>query len=155
MKKLLWIIPIAIVCAITYYYIYGKEQSIVVASDCCPHATIYLQPYDNFSQKEAETLKAELDRHLVNIINDALKVIVLPNKTLSDSFLGETGKKYRVDKIIDSLKYNTDEHNIYIGITHHDICREYKNGVKDWGVLGTSIPIYNACVVSDHRLKHK
>jgi uncharacterized repeat protein (TIGR02543 family) len=52
-------------------------------------------------------------------------------------------------------KDSADAHNIYIGITHRDICKEYKNGVKDWGVLGSSIADYHACVVSDHRLKHK
>ena len=130
----------------------GKVED---AESLCPRATIYLQPYDNFTLKETEKLKADLNKHLEVILSGVFKVEVLPNKTLSDSFLGETRIKYRVDKIIDSLKENADERNIYIGITHHDICRGYKNGVKDWGVLGTSIPIYNACVVSDHRLKHK
>ena len=121
----------------------------------CPHANVYLQPYDNFTQKEAEQLKTDLDNHLDNIICDAFIIEILPNKQLSDSFLGETGKKYRTDKIINTLKENADEHHIYIGITHYDVSREYKNGVNDWGVLGSSIPDYHACVVSDHRLKHK
>ena len=79
----------------------------------------------------------------------------MPNKPLSDSFLGETKKKYRIDKIIDTLKEDADNEKVYIGITHRDICRDYKNGVKDWGVLGSSIADYHACVVSDYRLKHK
>ena len=44
--------------------------------------------------------------------------------------------------------------NIYVGVTHRDICMRNKNGVKDWGVLGCSISSNHACVVSDHRLKH-
>jgi hypothetical protein len=151
MKKYLWIIPIAAIFAIAYF-LYGKKQII---GDCCPHATLYLQPYDNFTQNEAEKLKADLDNHLVEILYGVFEVRVLPNKHLSDSFLGETKKKYRIDKIIDSLKEDADNENIYIGITHRDICRDYKNGVKDWGVLGSSIADYHACVVSDYRLMHK
>ena len=97
MKKLLWLIPIAAIFAIVYF-IYGKEQII---GDCCPHAKVYLQPYDGFTQNEAEKLKADLDSHLGEILYGVFEVKVLPNKQLSDSFLGETKKKYRIDKIID------------------------------------------------------
>lgn len=155
MKRICWLLTIHIVLLSCNNTQNSKVDVVEDAKSVSPHATIYLQPYDNYTQKEAEQLKADLNKHLEEILSGVFKVEVLPNKTLSDSFLGETRKKYRVDKIIDSLKENADEHNIYIGITHHDICREYKNGVKDWGVLGSSIPIYNACVVSDHRLKHK
>ena len=106
-------------------------------------------------KKEAEKLKADLDEHIGEILDGAFTVEVLPSKPLSDSFLGETKKKYRIDKIINELKENADEHNIYIGITHKDICWKYKNGVTDWGVLGSSIADCHSCVVSDHRLKHK
>lgn len=148
MRKIYWLFVICLILLSCR----NKADNI----DClCPHATIYLQPYDNFTQKEAERLKADLDKHVEEIVYGAFKVEVLPNKPLSDSFLGETKKKYRIDKIIDDLKGYADEHNIYIGITHKDICREHKNGVKDWGVLGSSIADYHACVVSDHRLKHK
>lgn len=153
-KKLLWIIPIVVVFAIAYYFLYGKEQSLIVG-DCCPNATIYLQPYDNYTQKEAELLKAGLEKHVEQIVFGGFNFVVLPNKPLPNSFLGETKKKYRTDKIINTLKEDADDYHIYIGITHHDVSREYKNGVKDWGVLGSSIPDYHACVVSDHRLKHK
>lgn len=160
MKKLLLIISLSIiliatVCVVAYHLQGFDNNKIIETGDCCPHVTIYLQPYDNFTQKEVGKLKADLDKRLDGIIDCAITVVVLPNKQLSDSFLGETGKKYRIDKIIDSLKGNADNHHIYIGITHRDICREYKNGVKDWGVLGSSIADYHACVVSDHRLKHK
>lgn len=153
MKKLLWIIPIVVVFAIAYYFLYGKEQSLIAGD--CPNVTIYLQPYDNYAQKEAELLKADLEKHVEQIVFSGFNFVVLPNKPLPDSYLGETRKKYRTDKIINTLKEDADNQHIYIGITHHDICRAYKNGVKDWGVLGSSIPDYHACVVSDHRLKHK
>ena len=124
--------------------------------DClCPHATVYLQPYDNFTQKEANQLKRELEKHLVEILDGAFEIEVLPNKQLTSDFLGETKTKYRIDKIINSLKKDADTHKIYIGLTHKDICRDEKNGVKDWGVLGSSIITSHACVVSTYRLKNK
>ena len=124
--------------------------------DClCPHATVYLQPYDNFTQKEANQLKRVLEKHLVEILDGAFEIEVLPNKQLTSDFLGETKTKYRIDKIINSLKKDADTHKIYIGLTHKDICREEKNGVKDWGVLGSSIITSHACVVSTYRLKNK
>lgn len=150
MKKQLWFL------AVFVFAIACQQKNGTGFVDCtCPHATIYLQPYDNFTQKETEKLKKDLDKHLEGILYGSFEVKVLPNKPLSDSFLGERRKKYLVDKVIGDLKTEADEHNIYIGITHRDICRDYKNGVKDWGVLGSSIADYHACVVSDHRLKHK
>lgn len=151
MKKIrFWAILFIISCTVGC-----KQKTVSEWIDCCPYATIYLQPYDNYSQKEVEKLKADLDKHLEGILYGSFEVKVLPNKPLSDSFLGETRKKYRIDKIINDMKSKADEHNIYIGITHRDICRDYKNGVKNWGVLGSSIADYHACVASDHRLKHK
>lgn len=150
MKKLLWIIPITVIFAIVLF-LYGKK----IIGNNSPHATLYLQPYDNFTQNETEKLKADLDNHLGEILCGVFEVKVMANKPLSNSFLGETKKKYRIDKIIGSLKENADDENIYIGITHRDICRDYKNGVRDWGVLGSSIADDHTCVVSDYRLKHK
>lgn len=147
---------VSIFCTIVYF-LYGllpKQQSYGEIGDCCYHAKIYLQPYDNFTQKEANKLKADLDKHLAETLDGAFTVEVLPNKPLSDSFLGETRKKYRIDKLIDDLKGNADKHNIYIGLTHRDICQKLKNGVVDWGVLGSSISAYKACVASDFRLRH-
>jgi hypothetical protein len=89
MKKILWLIPIAAIFAIAYF-LYGKKQII---GDFCPHATLYLQPYDNFTQKEAGKLKADLDNHLGEILYGVFEVRVLPNKPLSNSFLGETKKE--------------------------------------------------------------
>lgn len=122
---------------------------------CCPHATVYLQPYDNFTQKEANKLKAELEKHWGEILDGAFEIEVLPNKQLTNDFLGETKTKYRVDKIIHALEKDADYHKIYIGLTHKDICRDQKNGVTDWGVLGSSIATSHACVISTYRLKNK
>lgn len=152
MKKVCWLFIMSLLllsCS-------NQENNKIEDVDClCPHATVYLQPYDNFTQKEANQLKRELEKHLVEILDGAFEIEVLPNKQLTSDFLGETKTKYRIDKIINSLKKDADTHKIYIGLTHKDICRDEKNGVKDWGVLGSSIITSHACVVSTYRLKNK
>lgn len=157
MKRILWILLIVVVvgCIIVcMHYGFRPEPQLEQKDEGGSQTTVYLQPYDNFTQKEAERLKAELDKHLGDILDEVFRVVVLPNKPLSGSFLGETKTKYRIDRLIADMKGNADKHNIYVGVTHRDICMRNKNGVKDWGVLGCSISSNHACVVSDHRLKH-
>jgi len=157
-KRLFWLlltVGALFLFAYLVFTIFVKEDKRSDIGDCCFHATIYLQPYDDFTQKKSKKLKADLDKHLGEILDGSFTVEILPNKPLSDSLLGETKAKYRTDKMIAELKEGADDRHIIIGLTHKDICREYKNGVKDWGVLGSSISDYHACVVSDHRLKHK
>ena len=116
--------------------------------------SIYLQPYDNFTQQEAMKLKTELDTHLQEILNDSFIVKVLPNKPLTRDLLNDAKTRYKGERIISSLK---DSPSTTIALTHKDISIEY-NGKKDWGVLGVSFrktPPCNACAVSDYRLKNK
>lgn len=96
-----------------------------------------------------------MEKHWGEILDGAFEIEVLPNKQLTNDFLGETKTKYRVDKIIHALEKDADYHKIYIGLTHKDICRDQKNGVTDWGVLGSSIATSHACVISTYRLKNK
>lgn len=155
MKRICWLLAIHLVLLSCNNTQSCKVEVVKEAESSCPHANIYLQPYDNFTQKEAELLKADLNKHLKGILSGVFKVDILPNKQLSDTMLGESKIKYRGDKIIHSLKKDCDPDNIIIGLTHKDICVSQKNGVKDWGVLGLAISRDHACVVSDHRLKHK
>lgn len=158
MKKIIWLflsVGALFLFAYLVFTILVKKDNECDMGDCCHHAAIYLQPYDDFSQREVNRLKADIDKHIGDVLDGAFTVVVLPGEPLGDSLLGESKTKYRTDKLIDGLKSRADEHNIYIGVTHRDICREQKNGVKDWGVVGSSIADYHACVVSDHRLKHK
>ncbi len=116
--------------------------------------SIYLQPYDNFTQQEAMKLKKELDMHLQEILNDSFLVEVLPNKPLTRDLLNDAKTRYKGERIISSLKESL---STTIALTHKDISIEY-NGKKDWGVLGVSFrrtPPCNACAVSDYRVKNK
>ena len=119
----------------------------------CP-PTIFLQPYDNFTQDEAKQLGQMLEKKFLELYGVEFELEVLPNKKLSADLMNDSKSRYRADKIIDSLKKEANDHRIMIGLTHKDVSYTY-NGKADWGVLGLSIHGTYACVVSDYRLKNK
>lgn len=124
-----------------------------VANCTCPPA-IFLQPYDNYTRKEARQLSNVLEKKFLELYGVEFEFEVLPNKKLSADLMNDNKSRYRADKIIDSLKKETSYHRIMIGLTHKDVSVPYK-GKPDWGVLGLSIHGTYACVVSDYRLKNK
>ena len=155
MKKLLWIIPIVIVCAVTYYLLTYRNKEPVQVVDSSPHyTTIFLQPLDNFTLQEAMQLQEVLEQRFRKIFNEGFEFEILPNKKLSVDLMNDSKSRYRADKIINSLKKEASNHRIIIGLTHKDVSVPYK-GKPDWGVLGLSIHGTYACVVSDYRLKNK
>ena len=119
----------------------------------CP-PTIFLQPYGDYSSKEASMLGKVLKRHLNELFCIDFDFEVLPQQPLSDAFLNDAKTRYRADKIIRSLSSKADEHNIYIGLTHRDISCSLR-GKADWGVQGLSLRPKKACVVSTFRVKEK
>lgn len=119
----------------------------------CP-PKIFLQPYDNYTQKEAKQLSNVLERKFLELYGVEFEFEVLPNKKLSADLMNDSKSRYRADKIIDSLKIEANDHRIMIGLTHKDVSIPYK-GKPDWGVLGLNIHGTYACVVSDYRLKNK
>jgi archaemetzincin len=123
------------------------------ANCTCP-LTIFLQPYDNYTQKEAKQLSKVLEKKFLELYGVEFEFEVLPNKKLSADLMNDSKSRFRADKIIDSLKKEASDHRIMIGLTHKDVSVPYK-GKPDWGVLGLSIHGTYACVVSDYRLKNK
>lgn len=123
------------------------------ANCTCP-PTIFLQPYDNYTQNEATQLSKVLEKKFLELYGVEFEFEVLPNKKLSADLMNDSKSRYRADIIIDSLKKDASDHRIMIGLTHKDVSVLYK-GRPDWGVLGLSIQGTNACVVSDFRLKNK
>lgn len=123
------------------------------ANCTCP-PTIFLQPYDNYTQKEAKQLSMVLEKKFMELYGVEFEFEVLPNKQLSADLMNDSKSRYRADRIIDSLKKEASDHRIMIGLTHKDVSVPYK-GKPDWGVLGLSIHGTYACVVSDYRLKNK
>ena len=123
------------------------------ANCTCP-PTIFLQPYDNYTQKEAMQLSNVLEKKFLELYGVEFEFEVLPNKKLSAELMNDNKTRYRADKIINSLKDGAGDHKIIIALTHKDVSVPYK-GKADWGVLGLSIHGTYTCVVSDYRLKHK
>ena len=123
------------------------------ANYTCP-PTIFLQPYDNYTQEEAKQLSKVLEKKFMELYGMEFEFEVLPNKKFSADQMNDSKSRYRADKIIDSLRKETGDHRIIIGLTHKDVSVPYK-GKPDWGVLGLSIHGTYACVVSDYRLKNK
>ena len=137
-----------------------SDKPDTVSDESCscgdtPHGEVLLQPYNDFSQKEAVELKEILQVKINEILHGDFQVKVLPNKTLPKEIISEN-KRYRTDKIVESLSEEANDHKIIIGITHRDICvPDYKDR-KNWGVLGSAYPpTYKSCVASDYRVKNK
>ena len=146
MKKKLLFILLAVLML-------GGCKKTEEAKCTCP-PTIFLQPYDNYTQKEAMQLSKVLEKKFLELYGVELEFEVLPNKKLSADLMNDNKTRYRADKIIDSLKDGAGDHKIIIALTHKDVSVPYK-GKADWGVLGLSIHGTYTCVVSDYRLKHK
>ena len=131
----------------------GCNKKVEQANSSCP-PTIFLQPYDNFTQDEAKQLSMMLEKKFLELYGVEFEFKVLPNKKLSADLMNDSKSRYRADKIINSLKKEASKQRIMIGLTHKDVSVPYK-GKADWGVLGLSIHGTYACVVSDYRLKNK
>ena len=120
----------------------------------CPRTTIYLQPFDNYSQQEAEQLKEVLEKKFLEYFDVDFVFEVLPNRDLTTDLMNDPKTRYRADKIIRSLAKDACEQKIIIGLTHKDVSCSYK-GKQDWGVLGLCLHGTHACVASDFRVKNK
>lgn len=131
----------------------GCNKKVEQANSSCP-PTIFLKPYDNFTQDEAKQLSMMLEKKFLELYGVEFEFEVLPNKKLSADLMNDSKSRYRADKIINSLKKEASKQRIMIGLTHKDVSVPYK-GKADWGVLGLSIHGTYACVVSDYRLKNK
>ena len=122
--------------------------------DVRPHATICLQPFDNYSQQEAEQLKEVLEKKFMEFFETDFKFEVLLNRHLTADLMNDNKTRYRADKIIRSLAKEACKQKIIIGLTHKDVSCSYK-GKQDWGVLGLCLHGTHACVASDFRVKNK
>lgn len=138
MKKVLFFINIALMMA---------------SCTNTPSTIILLQPFDDFSQEDAEKLKVDIEKHREDFGSVVIKDIkVLPNKSLTDDLLNDAKTRYRADKIIPELQEQRSCGTAIIGLTRKDISLPH-NGKKDWGVLGLAFMDSKACVISTYRMK--
>ena len=122
---------------------------------CPPESYVHidLQPLGDFTQKEANQLKEELEKHLVPIYPSEIEV--LPKKDIPASCLYKPRNRYWAGKILGFLKQqNQGSDFVTIGLTHRDISTSI-HGQYNYGIMGLSFRPGDACVVSTFRLKRK
>lgn len=122
---------------------------------CPPESFVHidLQPLGDFTQKEANLLKEELEKHLVPIYLSEIEV--LPKKDIPASCLYKPRNRYWAGNILGFLKQqNQGSDFVTIGLTHRDISTSI-HGNYNYGIMGLSFRPGNACVVSTFRLKRK
>lgn len=155
MKKLFALCCSALLMAACQYnpvpkeYLHDEEEH-----HCsCPELQIALQPYDGFSVKEAENIKAKMEAEMPALIYyGSLDITILPTKPLpATAFISKRGR-YRASTILDEQKKTAPEATTIIGLTTKDIAIA-AHGMTDWGIMGLSYRPGNVCVVSSHRVK--
>ena len=122
---------------------------------CPPESYVHidLQPFGDFTQKEANQLKEELEKHLVPIYLSEIEV--LPKKDIPASCLYKPRNRYWAGNILGFLKQQNQESDfVTIGLTHRDISTSI-HGNYNYGIMGLSFRPGNVCVVSTFRLKRK
>ena len=131
----------------------AKEE---VAVCSCPSCTIYLQPYGDFSEEEATKLVNVLKTNFNKFLDGYWTFKVLPARELPKQAFVDGYNKYEALAILKDLKTHFNPHNdeVYIGLTHKDICKDI-HGYEHYGIVGLSYMPGTVCVVSDRRLSDK
>ena len=134
-----------------------KRESTEVkeAKSSRPHCVIYLQPYDDFTVKEAEALKPVLEKNFNKFLDGDWKFKVKSPISLPSELYVKKSNRYRALGILKDLKkLSPKENEVFIGLSHKDICADV-HGYKDFGIIGLSYCPGKVCIVSDKRLKNK
>lgn len=141
-----------------FYSCRPKEKGNVKQSDeyfvdepvCCCPPTIYIQPLNRFSQKQALKIAKEVG-HFTNEVYGDSSVEVLPNMALGKECLNSVGNRYSAPKILDKFKGQANDHNVVICLLNEDMSTPLHN--RDWGVLGLSYKDRYVSVASTYRVK--
>ena len=131
-----------------------QQENTEVLECSCPHATIVIQPFDNFSRSEVEKLVPVLQKkfeeftamHIEFKINNP---VPLPKK----SFV-QNRNRYNVSYVLNFENTLIKGNEVIIGLTHKDICVN-KDGQQNYGIVGFSRKLQQVCIVSDKRLANK
>lgn len=134
----------------------GIEVSGVSADEdtscSCPHATIILVPYGDFSTNEAKALKKELKPKLDQMAYGIWNVEIGEPRALKKSWYYAPRKRYRAERIVGDLNKETKGDTVRIALLHKDISTSIHHH-KDYGIMGLSFLPSSAAVVSTYRLK--
>lgn len=105
-----------------------EEEDITEDFRCTCPPTIYLQPYNDFSQQEAKMLIPHLNQFLSDCSLPGIDIEVLPNIQLTDSLMNDKRTRYRADKMLKSLPEEKFNAVILLG---EDFLRRDLHGRKD------------------------
>jgi len=129
MKKLLLIIPIALIGLTSFYFLK-------------PVTKINIQPLGNVSPE------------YINLIKKSVKTFygydctVLPPKEITKDMLSPIKKRIDANK---ALRNNLTFNNLLI-LTEKDICCNKDKDNPEWGIFGLGLRPGKTCIISTHRL---
>lgn len=113
--------------------------------------TVYLQPFDNFTEKEAAKVTKELGPAMSKIFPDMKwHFKVLPAKPLPEDAYYKPRNRYLANMLLKHLKTTKDKY--IIGLTHKDISFKI-HGYDNYGIRGLTPIGGNNSIVSDYRGK--
>lgn len=148
-----------------YLLILSSFFILIALGSCTPdhlkkkNEVIALQPLNNYSKRETDFLKKELELFF------GKKIIVLPDRPIPDAFIDRSkGKRYAASKIINWLSsYKVDTVISVVGLTREDIYTTKKDNsgkVKEpastyavFGIFGLGYCPGPSCVIADIRLQ--
>ena len=164
MKRISLILIIIVCLASIIVYCKKDTKDVEVSEDeteflcSCPHCVIYLQPYGDFTEKEAKSLVPILKKNFDTFLEGGWEFKVNPHKELpADTYVKERDryKAYNIlKKMKQEFKSTSKKREVYIGLTHKDICTDLR-GFKDFGIVGLSFCPGYVCIVSDKRISDK
>lgn len=113
--------------------------------------TIYLQPFDNFTEKEAAKVTKELEPALSKIFPDMKwHFEIFSNKPLPEDAYYKPRNRYLGNVLLKHLTTTKDK--FIIGLTHKDISFKIY-GYDNYGIRGLTPIGGNNSIVSDYRGK--
>jgi archaemetzincin len=130
MKKLLIIIPIALIVLTGYYLLK-------------PVTKINIQPLGEVSPEYIDQVKKSIKSFY------GYDCVVLPKKEITKDMLSKERKRVDADKALLSNKTFDN----YLFITEKDICYYQSPASPEFGILGLGITNGKTCIVSTFRLK--
>ncbi len=113
---------------------------------------LYLQPYEDFPQREAEALRVSITQALGRVYRgDWSHVEVLPCRPLPAHAYYKSRQRYLASALLRDLSVAGPDAFV-IGLTHKDISFNIHN-TKNYGIMGLTTRGHFKTIVSDYRAK--
>lgn len=130
MKKLLLLIPIALIFLTSFYFLK-------------PVTEINIQPLGKVSPEYIALVKKSVKSFY------GYDCVILPEKEITKDMLSPIKKRIDANK---ALRNNLSFDNLLI-ITEKDICHKKSKQNPEWGIFGLGVRPGKSCIVSTFRLK--